>query len=137
MFRKKPRDFSESEETQWMRESEAGEFYRLYCMHATQAHNALLKITRNVSSRAFLGEKPALMSERKFYKSISAMTNEIRMKHLRNMVVGYEVTHKETEARISAFQAEHPMEEVPADQLGQYIARMLFEGMGRKSKKER
>ena len=137
MFRKKPCDFSESEETLWMKEKEAGEFYKLYRTYATNTHSALLKVVLLESSRVSLGEKPSLLGERTFYKRVTAMVDEVRRRYLRDIIVGYEVTNREAEARISAFQEEHPMEEVPVDQLGQYVARMLFEGMGRKSKKKR
>lgn len=134
MFRSRPRDFSESEETSWMREDKPGEFYQLYCKFMADTHHAMIEISSDPDSlRDSLGEEPSLITKRHFYKRIASMTNEVRRGFLRDIVAGHKLIVKETEARASEFLDTQPLEGLPPEQIGKHLAKMMLHCMSRKS----
>lgn len=135
-YKHMPRDFSFSERTAWMKESVAGEFYELYLEWSHKSHQAIRKVTLSEDAREFLGEDPDCVSERRFYSIATDMADEERMGFLRDFIIGYEMSYKEAEARISEWKEIHPMDEMPPEQLGVYIAEMMMEGMGLPPKKK-
>ncbi len=129
-------DYSENGKFPWLKERKENEFYDLHLQYNTDSHNEVLALCENEEQRKFIEDpQPEVVRPKKFYEIIAEMSNQERIRYIRNCIVKFATVRKEGEARITDFPGENVTKRMDtAEAQGKYAADMFVRG--RKPRKD-